>query len=125
MTTFRECENGQLLAQIGVGNILAISGGRVLGRTTGITLPVGHGYSVTIDLAADDTYVVRRVFQRKDKVWIKGEETQIYDDQVSDSAYRASCYVNVDFGECTIGLDPTMPDYVGVPAPSSLEEHRL
>lgn len=98
-TSFAPCDKAELLRQIGSMQILSISGGRVLHRETGVTLPVGRGYSVTVDLAPSDTYTVRRVFTRAGKVWIKGEETEVYCDQLGDSAYRASCFVNVDFGE--------------------------
>lgn len=94
--TFRECDTDQTIAQIG-RNILAISGGRVIKRATGVTLPVGHGYSVTVDLNWDDTYVVRRVFKRGAKTWIKGEMKDVYAEDLSEVAYYASCYVNVDF----------------------------
>lgn len=97
---FRELpSHEELLRQIGFGNLAAISGGRWLRRDTGITLPVGRGYSVTVDYAWDDTYVVRRVFKRGPKVWVKGEEANVYCDEVGETAYRASCYVNVPFGE--------------------------
>ena len=95
---FRPCNPRELMQQVGAGNFMCISGGRITVRETGVTLPVGAGYRVTIDLAADDTYVVRRVFVRGLKSWVKGEESNVYADQVGDSAYRASCYVNVDFG---------------------------
>ena len=85
-----------MLAQIGRMNLLAISGGRVTVRSTGITLPVGHGYSVTVDLTAGDDYTVRRVFTRGGKTWIKGERTMVYCDQLADAAYYASCYVSYD-----------------------------
>jgi len=94
---FAPCDPGELLAQIGNGNLGAISGGRVTARPTGVTLPVGKGYAVTVDLAWNDTYTVRRVFTRADKVWIKGEMTDVYCDEVGEQAYRASCFVNVDF----------------------------
>lgn len=96
--TFIECDARTIAEQIGRMNIFAISGGRVLARRTGITLKVSSGYSVTIDLAAGDTYTVRRVFTRGAKVWIKGEESNVYCDQVGESAYVASCYVNRTFG---------------------------
>lgn len=96
---FRECDTTTLLQQVGRMNVLAVSGGRVMRRQTGVTLPVAHGYSVTVDLAGNDTYTVRRVFKRGAKVWVKGEETNVYCEQVGDSVYRASCYVNVAFGE--------------------------
>ena len=93
----RECDARTLLAQIGRGNILAISGGRVGVRETGITLPVAAGYSVTIDLAANDTYTVRRVFTRAGRTWVKGERTDVYCEQVGETVYRASCFRNVEF----------------------------
>lgn len=96
---FRDCDTRELIHQIGLINIRAISGGRITHRPTGITLPVAYGYKVTIDLNADDTYTVRRVFQRGPRTWVKGEETSVYCDQVGDSAYRASCFVNVEFGQ--------------------------
>lgn len=94
-----DCDNAELAAQIGTGNILAISGGRVLSRRSGITMPVSAGYSVTVDLAGDDTYTVRRVFVRAGKRWVKGEITGVYAEQVGLIAYRASCFRNVDFGD--------------------------
>ena len=97
-TRFAPCDAAELLRQIGHMNLLSISGGRVLRRETGVTLPVGSGYRVTVDLAGNDTYTVRRIFVRGAKSWIKGEETEVYCDQVAGSAYRASCFVNVDFG---------------------------
>lgn len=96
--TFRECDVTTLIEQIGGRNVLAISGGRVRVRKTGITLPVHQGYRVEIDLAGNDTYTVRRVFVRGQKTWIKGEQTDVYCDQVGEAAYQASCYVNVEFG---------------------------
>ena len=100
MTTghFIACDTAELVAQIGRGNLGAISGGRVTHRPTGVTLPVGRGYSVTVDLAPDDTYTVSRVFTRGLKVWVKGTEAGVYCDEVGEAAYRASCFVNVPFG---------------------------
>lgn len=96
---FRECDARELARQIGPANIMAISGGRITVRQTGITLPVTQGYSVTVDLAGNDTYTVRRIFKRGPKTWIKGEEAGIYCDAVGDAAYRAACFRNVPFRE--------------------------
>jgi hypothetical protein len=96
---FRECDTQQIVAQIGFMNIAAISGGRIIRRDTGITLPVGAGYSVTVDLDWGDDYVVRRVFKRGAKVWIKGEQRGVYCDEVGEVAYRASCFRNGAWGE--------------------------
>lgn len=91
------CNTEALIRQIGVGNLMAISGRRVYTRRTGITLPVSSGYKVTIDLAANDTYTVRRIMVRGTKVWLKGERTDVYCDEVGEIAYQASCYKNVEF----------------------------
>ena len=94
---FRECNATELLAQIGRMNIFAISGGRVIARRTGITLPVGCGYSVTVDLAGNDTYTVRRIFVRAGVVKIKGELTDVYCDEVGEAAYQASSFRSYEF----------------------------
>lgn len=96
--TFIPCDIDELLRQIGRMNILAISGGRILRRETGVTLPVGAGYSVTVDLTAGDDYVVRRVFKRGAKTWVKGEQDGVYCDQVGEAAYQASSFRSNPFG---------------------------
>ena len=96
--TFIPCDTATLLRQIGTMNILAVSGGRVLRRPTGITLPVGHGYCVTVDLDASDTYTVRRLFTRSGKATVKGEVAGVHADAIGESAYRASCYGSGPFG---------------------------
>ena len=102
-TRFTPCDASELLRQIGSMNLLSISGGRALRRETGVALPVGSGYRVTVDLAGNDTYTVRRALVRGAKSWVKGEETDVYCDQVADSAYRASCFANVSFGAHRVG----------------------
>lgn len=92
---FRECDREMrltMLAQIGDMNRLAISGGRVSGLRHGIELPVSNGYSVTVELDANDTYVVRRLFSRGTKVWLHGERTGVYCEQLGEVAYMASCF---------------------------------
>ena len=96
---FVVCDSETLVHQIGRGNIMSISGGLVQVRPSGITLPVHSGYRVTVDLAANDTYTVRRIFKRGAKEWIKGELTNVYAEDVGEAAYVASCYVNREFGE--------------------------
>jgi len=93
---FRDCDATVLRDQIGMMNIFAISGGRITVRETGITLPVAHGYSVTVDLAANDTYTVRRIYTRAGKVTIKGEVEGVFCDEIGEIAYQASCYQNVE-----------------------------
>ena len=97
-TTFIPCDTAELIGQIGQ-NIWGISGGRVLRRDTGVTLPVSNGYSVTVDLAPGDTYTVRRVFKRGKKTWVKGERTGVYCDEVGEAAYYASCFRSYDENE--------------------------
>lgn len=105
---FINCIPDELVRQIGTGNLMAISGGVVVTRSTGITLPVSDGYEVTVDLAFGDTYTVRRTLYGT----VLGEEAEVYCDQVGDSAYRASCFHNVAFGNAAVDDtdDPlTMP----------------
>ena len=103
--TFRPCDQhniADMLTQIGRMNLLAISGGRVIRRETGVTLPVGSGYSVTVDLTAGDDYTVRRVYTRGGKTWVKGERTMVYCDQLADAAYYASCFRSYDASEWVV-----------------------
>ena len=85
-----------IVSQLGRNNLLAISGGRVTYRETGITLPVSYGYSVTIDLE-NDLYIVRRVFKRGGKVTIKGEVKGVYCDDLGEIAYQAHAYNSYEF----------------------------
>ena len=85
--------------QIGMWNVLATSGGRVIIRETGITLPCNTGgYQVTVDLAAGDTYTVRRVISRRRRgellptVTIRGEREGVYCEQLGEVVYRAGCF---------------------------------
>jgi hypothetical protein len=93
---FKTCDARVLRDQIGMMNVFAISGGRWTARETGITLPVSNGYSVTVDLESGDLYTVRRVYTRAGKVTIKGEYTRVFNDQVGELAYKASCFHNVE-----------------------------
>lgn len=95
--TFSKCNPQELCRQVGTMNILAISGGRVIIRDTGVTLPVSNGYVVTIDLCADDTYTVSRGFKRGSKVINKGTLDSVYCSEVGATAYAASCFRNVEF----------------------------
>ena len=88
--TFTTCDTRTLVRQIGTMNVLAISGGRVNHHRTGVILPVAHGYRVCVDLAADDTYTVRRILVRGAKMWTKSETAGVYASEVGEVAYRAS-----------------------------------
>lgn len=102
---FRPLDTSELVAQIGRMNILAVSGGRfsnlrnARGEAVGIRLWAGAGYRVDVLLAANDTYTVRRVFVRAGKEWVKGEIDNVYCDEIGETTYVASCYVNRSFGD--------------------------
>jgi hypothetical protein len=101
----RPFNEDELIDQIGSMNIYAISGGRVgitkndQGETVEVELKVGKGYRVSISLGWDDTWTVSRQFVRKGVVSDKGTLTGVFADQVGEIAYKASCFVNVQFGE--------------------------
>ena len=101
----RPFNEDELIDQIGRMNIYAISGGRVgitkndQGETVEMELKVGKGYRVSITLGWDDTWTVSRQFVRKGVVSDKGTLTGVFADQVGEIAYKASCFVNVQFGE--------------------------
>ncbi len=101
----RPFNEDELINQIGRMNIFAISGGRVgvtknnQGETVEVELKVGKGYRVSISLGWDDTWTVSRQFVRKGVVSDKGTLTGVFADQVGEIAYKASCFVNVQFGE--------------------------
>ena len=103
----RELSPVTLLQQIGLMNILAISGGRksVIFHTDsegetypiGVELPVGQGRSVEVTLDWDDTYKVRRVRKvvlgkAKGSEVIEAEQTMVYCDEVGEVAYQHSCW---------------------------------
>jgi len=105
----RAFDPAETVRQIGRGNMMGISGLRWSTSGTGsdvyqLHLPVSNGYRVDIELAADDTYTVRRVFSRKPKGqrfaepvdYVKGERTGVYFDEVGLAAYYASCYRSYD-----------------------------
>lgn len=103
---YRPFNEDELLKQIGIQNVFAISGGRVqVWRTDdgqacrSITLPVSNGYSVEIYLAWDDTYTVTRQFKRKGQYFNKGTVEGVDCENVGEVAYRASCFRNVEFGK--------------------------
>jgi hypothetical protein len=97
LTKFSNCNAETLVAQIGMMNIFAISGGRVTVRPTGITLPVSNGYSVEIDLA-NDTYTVQRIFTRGGKRFIKGIKEGIFCDSIAEQAIQASSFRSYEWG---------------------------
>jgi hypothetical protein len=90
-----------MLDQIGIMYVLAISGGRVrkINENT-IHLPVSHGYVVEIEYdPVWDHYIVRRVFIRKKKRFVKGEVKGVYFTELAETAYRAHAYQSYEFGD--------------------------
>lgn len=89
----------ETLRQIGRMNVFAISGGRAVRTTHTLILPVRYGYKVVVSVAGNDTYTVRRLFVRGTKVFLHGERTEVYCEQLGDVCYYASCYVSYDADE--------------------------
>ena len=99
----RQMNPQETLAQVGMPNLLAISGGRCeldrdAGRYPDLILPVGNGYRVRIALDASDTYTVTREMKRGAKLFVKGVQDDVYCEDLGEVCYQASCYKNVDFG---------------------------
>lgn len=90
-----------MIKQIGTGNFLAISGGRIHlnGTDNGMDLPVSNGYKVRVLLdLAKDTYTVARMYRGRNMGQLDG----IYWDQLGDIAYSASCFHNGPFGNVPV-----------------------
>lgn len=98
--TGRDIDWATLKAQIGFGNLCAISGGRAkrIDAST-IDLPVSAGYRVRVHLAGNDTYTVSRVLVRGAKTFVKGSVVGVHCDGIGEIAYRASCYRDGEFGQ--------------------------
>jgi hypothetical protein len=86
----------EIARQIGMGNILSISGGRIRAIENGVELPVSNGYSVRVELTAADDYTVSRIFRRGGKEWVKGSRDRVYCDEVGEVAYRAGMFRSFD-----------------------------
>lgn len=94
----------QMVDQIGRGNLMAISGGRVELLSNGIELPVGRGYRVIVQLdPSSDTYVVTREYHKRvrgvQSVYRHGQRREVYADQLGETAYVASCFSSYDKDE--------------------------
>src|SRR3954470_23224746 len=88
-----------IVRQIGTGNVLAISGGRIKALADGVEMPVSSGYRVRVTLDANDTYTVARVMVRGAKEFPKGSKSNVYCDEVGEQAFRASCFRSYDESE--------------------------
>jgi len=80
--------------QIGLGNLLAVSGGRRIAKSeTVLELPVGKGYTVRVTYNyGSDVYTVERLFRRAGKETQKGILTYVYCDELGEAVYGASCF---------------------------------
>lgn len=97
----RPLDPRETIGQINRMTLLGISGGRWSTDGKGsdvyrVNLPVSNGYRVVIELAANDTYTVKRVFKRGDKEWVRGTLAGVYFDRLSEVAYYASCFRSYD-----------------------------
>lgn len=82
----------EILRQIGTGNLLAISGGRVVALPDGVELPVSYGYHVRVQLTPVDDYTVTRIFRRSRRDVQHGQMSSVYADTVGNAAYYAGMY---------------------------------
>ena len=81
------------LQQIGTMNVLGISGGRKRLDNGRLVLPVSSGYAVEVELnRAADTYTVRRTHTRAGKKTLKGEQNDVYVEDLGETAYQAGMY---------------------------------
>ncbi|SKT21396.1 hypothetical protein [Mycobacteroides abscessus] len=82
--------------QIGTPTICSVSGGRIIGISDGIELPVSNGFLVRVQLTAADDYTVTRIFKRKAKgvavEYLHGQATRIYCDQLREFVYHAGMF---------------------------------
>ena len=78
--------------QIGMMNVLAISGGRYDREGESLILPVRYGYAVRVSLMPSDLYRVERIHKRGINVKVKKVWDDVYCDQLGEIAYQASCY---------------------------------
>jgi hypothetical protein len=92
--SYGQMDGPTAVEQIGVANVLAISGGRVANAEDGIYMPVSNGYWVSVHLHVDDTYIVRRVLYRQGQGKVKQEWRGVYADNLGVTAYHASCFNN-------------------------------
>jgi len=84
-----------MLAQIGSGNILATSGGRVYVSEDGdtVTMPVAQGYGVEVTYEPGlDLYTVRRTMTRKGVRRVKAQLERVYCEDLGEHVYRAGCW---------------------------------
>jgi hypothetical protein len=96
-----------MVDQIGRMNLLAILGGQVIRMSKGVRLPVSSGISVVIELNGNDTYTVKRAsscarFGAVETIYDHGQRTEVYCEQLAETAYVASCYKSYDKGHAWV-----------------------
>jgi hypothetical protein len=101
----RDLDITATVRQIGSMNVLSVSGGRVGrlvkdGEVVGLELPVSNGYKVRVFLDASDTYTVQRVWREK----VKGEQTDVYAEEIGEVVYQAGMFRSNDFGGHRVGV---------------------
>lgn len=89
-----------MIAQIGRTTHLGVSGGRVIVISENrLHLPVSNGYRVEIEYDyAWDYYTVRRILRKGKSFQVKGEQTQVSFDELSEVVWQAHAYQNREFG---------------------------
>jgi hypothetical protein len=92
-TPIRTEQRATILRQISRMDRLATDGGRpAIALERGVRLTCGSGYRVDVILEPNDTYTVRRVYVRGAREWVKGERTEVYWPELSETVYRAGCF---------------------------------
>ena len=97
----RPCEAREIIRQIGVMNLLGVSGGRwgvirdSYSEEIGVIIPCGTNREVEVTLSFWDTYTVRRYRTivngaRRGESIVEHEATDIYCDQISEAVLVAS-----------------------------------
>jgi len=89
-----------IIEQLGFATLASISGGRwfMIDAKT-VRLPIRYGWAVDVEYSrADDAYIVKRVFVRKDRTSVKGSVRDVYFVELPEIAYEASLYLMGDFG---------------------------
>lgn len=99
----RSCDPYTTLQQIGKMTVMAISGGKWAevrdseGYGVGVILPCGENRAVEVVLGWNDLYTVRRVRlvvqgSQRGQVVVEQEVSDLYFDQLPDTAYTLSCW---------------------------------
>jgi hypothetical protein len=90
----RKISYAQLREQIGRGTEMGVTGFRTPRQMNDSTIwfACGNGYHVSVHIADNDTYTVRRMFVRGAKVWVKGEQANVYAEQLDEVFYRAGMF---------------------------------